>query len=192
MKAPFQRRRRLTSGASFNRSARQAMASRIIGPWDWLIAPALLSMALTIVLATAFQPFGLYMPEPVSPLVLAFAWPLIRPSMYAPLVLGALGFFCDMFWGAPAGFWTLSLLIVYGVLVAARTYIIGQDWLIVFGVWVLTELAFFIFATILATLDAGAVPRLWGVFEQMLATTILFPFVAYLLEKYLHADARFS
>ncbi len=191
MKTPFQRRPR-NSGSSFSRSARQAMASRIIGPWDWLIAPALLSVALTVVLATQFQPFGLYLPEPVSPLVLAFTWPLIRPSYIAPFVLGALGFFCDMFWGAPLGFWTLSLLIVYGVLVMVRTYIIGQDWLVVFGVWVLTELAFFTVGTIFFTLDAGAVPRLWGVFEQMLATTILFPFVVYLMEKYLHADARFS
>ncbi len=191
MKSPFQRRPR-SSGSTFNRSARQAVASRVIGPWDWLIAPALLSGALTVLLATAVQPFGLYLPEPVSPLVLAFAWPLIRPSYIAPFVLGALGFFCDMFWGAPVGFWTLSLLVVYGVLVALRTYIIGQEWLIVFAVWLLTELAFFTFSTILATLDAGAVPRLWGVFEQMLATTILFPFVVYLLEKYLHADARFS
>jgi rod shape-determining protein MreD len=191
MKTPFQRRPR-SSGSSFSRSARQAMASRIISPWDWLLAPALLSVALTVVLATAFQPFGLYLPEPVSPLVLAFAWPLIRPSYIAPVVLGALGFFCDLFWGAPLGFWTLSLLIVYGVLVMTRTYIIGQEWLVVFGVWVLTEFAFFILCTGLATLDDGAVPRLWGVFEQMLATTILFPFVVYLMEKYLHADARFS
>jgi len=191
MKAPFQRRPR-TSGSSFSRSARQAMAPRVISPWDWLLAPALLSVTLTVVLATAFQPFGLYLPEPVSPLVLAFAWPLIRPSYIAPLVLGALGFFCDLFWGAPLGFWTLSLLIVYGVLVATRTYIIGQEWLVVFGVWVLTELAFFTLCTAFATLDAGAVPRLWGVFEQMLATTILFPFVVYMMEKYLHADARFS
>ena len=191
MKSPFQRRPR-PSGSNFNRSARQAMASRVIGPWDWLIAPALLSIALTVVLATQFQPFGLYLPEPVSPLVLAFAWPLIRPSYIAPIVLGGLGFFCDLFWGAPAGFWTLSLLAVYGTLVAARTYIIGQEWLVVFAVWVLTELAFFTFCTALATLASGTVPRLWGVFEQMLATTILFPFVVYLMEKYLHADARFS
>jgi rod shape-determining protein MreD len=191
VKSPFQRRPR-HSGSNFNRSSRQAMASRVIGPWDWLIAPALLSVAMTIVLATAFQPLGFYLPEPVSPLVLAFAWPLIRPSYIAPFVLGALGFFCDLFWGAPAGFWILSLLLVYGVLVAVRTYIIGQEWLVVFAVWVLTELAFFTVCTLFATLASGQVPRLWGVFEQLLATTILFPFVVYLMEKYLHADARFS
>ncbi|MGZ3305112.1 MAG: hypothetical protein ACXU8U_04555 [Asticcacaulis sp.] len=191
MKSPFQRRRQRQS-STFNRGARQALASRVIGPWDWIIAPALICVGLTILLATAVQPLGLDLPEPVSPLVLAFAWPLIRPSYFAPLVLGLLGLFLDLFWHAPTGFWTLSLMLVYGCLVAARSYIIGQDLLVVFLVWLLVELAFFTVCTVFAVLDAGAVPRLWGVFEQMLATTILFPAVVYLLEKYLHADARFS
>lgn len=177
---------------SQTRAQRAAMASRIIGPWDWLLAPALISIVLTIVLATAFQPFGWYLPEPVSPLALAFAWPLIRPSYVAPFVLGGLGLFLDYFWGAPLGFWTLNLMLVYAVLVMIRTYIIGQEWLVVFGAYVAVELVFFTFATILAAVDTGGIVRLWGVFEQMLATTALFPVVLHLMEKYLHTDVRFQ
>ncbi len=175
-----------------NRGMRNGMASRIIGPWDWLIAPALMSIALTIVLATAFQPFGFYLPEPVSPLILAFTWPLIRPSYIAPFILGAMGLFLDFFWGDPIGFWTLGLMLVYGVLLTIRTYIIGQEWIAVFGCFLLTELVFFIFLTLLIVMDTGAVPRLWGIFEQAFATALLFPFVLYLLEKYVHSDVRFQ
>jgi rod shape-determining protein MreD len=177
---------------SQSRAQRAAMASRIIGPWDWILAPALISIGLTIVLATAFQPFGLYLPEPVSPLVLAFAWPLIRPSYVAPFVLAGLGLFLDYFWGAPIGFWTLNLMLVYGVLVLIRTYIIGQEPIVVFGAFVAAEVVFFTIATILASMDTGEVVRLWGVFEQLLATTALFPAVLYLTEKYLHTDVRFQ
>lgn len=191
MKTPFQRRPK-SQTSSFNRSSRQQMASRVIGPWDWLIAPALISIVITIVLATQLQPFGFYLPEPVTPLVLAFAWPLIRPSYIAPFILGLLGVFLDLFWGAPLGFWTLSLLLVYGVLVPARTYIVGQEWIVLFGIWLLTELAFFTVGVLFMTLASGTIPRLWGVFEQMIATTACFPAIYYLLEKYLHADARFS
>lgn len=180
------------TGSAVNRGLRGGMASKIIGPWDWIIAPALLSIVLTIVLATAFQPFGFYLPEPVSPLILAFAWPLIRPSYFAPFALAALGLFLDFFWGAPVGFWTLSLMLVYAVIVLVRTWIIGQEWIVVFGCFLLTELIFFTFASILMTLDAGAVPRLWGVFEQAFATALLFPYILYLLEKYVHSDVRFS
>ena len=83
-------------------------------------------------------------------------------------------------------------MLVYGVVVLVRTWIIGQEWVVVFGCFLLAELIFFTFATILMTLDAGAVPRLWGVFEQAFATALLFPYVLYLLEKYVHSDVRFG
>jgi len=179
-------------GTVINRGVRAGMASRIITPWDWILAPALMSLALTIVLATAFQPFGFYLPEPVSPLILAFAWPLIRPSYIAPFIVGALGFFLDFFWGAPLGFWTIGLVLVYGVLALARTYLIGQEWMVLFGLFLLTELIFFGIGVLLAFIDTGAVVRLWGVVEQAFATTLMFPFVLILLEKYLHSDVRFQ
>ena len=40
---------------------------------------ALLVLAATVVLGTPLQLFGLHLPEPVIPMILAFAWPLIRP-----------------------------------------------------------------------------------------------------------------
>ncbi|ESQ94583.1 hypothetical protein [Asticcacaulis benevestitus] len=185
-------RKRGIAGMAINRGVRSGMASKIIGPWDWIIAPALISLALTIVLATAFQPFGFYLPEPVSPFILAFAWPLIRPSYIAPFVLGALGMFLDFFWGAPLGFWTLGLMLVYASLITARTFIIGQEWIVVFGIFLLAELAFFGLCILLTTIDTGFVPRIWGVVEQAFATMLLFPVVLYLLEKYVHTDVRFQ
>ncbi|MDV6332592.1 hypothetical protein [Asticcacaulis sp. 201] len=185
-------KRRGISGAAINRGLRSGMASKIVGPWDWILAPALMSIGLTLALAAAFQPFGFYLPEPVSPLILAFAWPLIRPSYFAPLVLGVLGLFLDMFWGASLGFWTISLMLVYGALVTARTYIVGQEWIVVFGIFLLTEGLFFSLCVLLTLVDTGVWPRLWGVVEQAFATTLLFPFVLYLLEKYVHADVRFQ
>jgi rod shape-determining protein MreD len=177
---------------SQSRGQRSGMASRIIGPWDWILAPALVSMGLTIVLATAFQPFGKYLPEPVAPLVLAFAWPIIRPSYIAPFVLAGLGLFLDFFWGAAIGFWTLNLMLVYGAMVLLRTYVIGQERMVLFGIYVAVELVFFAVGVILAAMDTGRMVRLVGVGEQILATTALFPAVLYLLEKYLHTDVRFS
>ena len=47
-------------------------------PWRWLLLPAAVSIVLTIVLAAPIRLFGFGMPEPVLPLVLAFAWPVIR------------------------------------------------------------------------------------------------------------------
>ena len=66
---------------------RRAVAMRVVGPMQWVVYPAMAAIALTILLATPVELFGLKMPEPVLPLILAFAWPLIRPSMIAPAVV---------------------------------------------------------------------------------------------------------
>jgi rod shape-determining protein MreD len=192
MKTPFSGSGSYVSGSAMNRGLRGGMAGKIIGPWDWIILPGLLSIGLTVLLATPLEPFGFKLPEPVSPLILAFAWPLIRPSYFAPFALGLLGLFLDFFEGAPLGFWTLDLMLVYAVLVFVRTWIIGQEWIVVFGCFLLTVLVFFGLATLLVVIDSGAVPRIWGVVEQAFATTLLFPYVLYLMEKYVHSDVRFA
>lgn len=197
MKAPFSR------SASFsrdvlNRGLRGGMATKVVGMWDWILFPALFSIAATIVLAVSMQlvikPLSLpvYLPEPIWPMVLAFAWPLIRPSYITPFALALLGLFLDYFWGTPKGLWTLLLMLVYAAMTALRTFMIGQDRLVVFAIYVASELVAFTVGVIFMTLDTGQVPRLVSVAEQMFATTLLFPFVLYLLEKYLHADVRFG
>jgi rod shape-determining protein MreD len=85
----------------------------------------------------------------------------------------------------------LDLMLVYGVLLLARSYIIGQDTVVVFGIFLLAELLFFLFGVLAMTLYAGAVPRLWGVVEQMFATTLLFPFALILLDRYVQTDVKF-
>jgi rod shape-determining protein MreD len=67
---------------------RRAITVRVVGPLQWIVYPALIAIAVTVLLAIPFRLFGLNLPEPVFPLVLAFAWPLIRPSMLAPLPPG--------------------------------------------------------------------------------------------------------
>jgi rod shape-determining protein MreD len=64
---------------------RRPVAVRVVGPLQWIVYPALAAVAATVVLATPVQLFGLHLPEPVAPMILAFAWPLIRPSMTAPV-----------------------------------------------------------------------------------------------------------
>lgn len=194
MKAPLDRGlfRQRPKKATITRNLRGAIASRVIGPWEWLFMPALVAVAITVVLATPISVFGQKLPEPIIPLVLAFVWPLVRPSYMAPLVLAALGLFLDVYWLAPLGFYTLTLMVVYGVLVTVRSYVAGQDWRVVFAIYLAAELAFFTLGVIIIALDTGSIVRLFGVFEQLLATTLLFPLVPYMLDKYVHADVRFG
>ena len=82
---------------------RRPVAVRVVGPLQWIVYPSLLAILATLVLATPVTLFGLSLPEPIIPMVLAFAWPLIRPSITAPLALLALGLFLDLLFYTPLG-----------------------------------------------------------------------------------------
>jgi rod shape-determining protein MreD len=167
------------------------MAVRVVGPTQWVFYPALAVIAATVVLATPVELFGLKMPEPVIPLVLAFAWPLIRPSMVAPAVLFGLGLFLDMFWGGTLGLWPLCLLSVYGVVLACRNLLAGQETQVLF-IWYAASAFFaFVMAYLVVTLDAGRAPSLLSLVGQVVPTLLLFPAADWMIQRFDDGDTRF-
>lgn len=167
------------------------MAVRVVGPLDWVVYPALAAVALTVVLATPLRLFGLTLPEPVLPLVLAYAWPMIRPSMLGPIVLFGLGLFLDMFWGGAFGLWPLCLLAVYGTMLLARTFVAGQTTFINFMLYLgSVGLAFFI-AYLVTVLRVGNAPSVLALAGQMIPTLLLYPVADWLMQKFDDNDVRF-
>lgn len=175
-----------------NRGLRHGIAGRKIGIWDWILLPALIAIAATLLLNTSVQPFGLYLPEPVFPFVLAFTWPLIRPSVIAPMVLALLGLYLDWLWFAPLGFWTLGLVSIYGIMLLVRTFVVSQDWTVILAVYLAALVVFNIILIIFSSLDSGTIPRLWGVFEQAFATALCFPIVLNLMDRFVSSEVRFQ
>ena len=53
---------------------RRPITVRVVGPLQWIVYPALTAIAVTVLLAIPLRLFGLSLPEPVLPIVLAFAW----------------------------------------------------------------------------------------------------------------------
>jgi rod shape-determining protein MreD len=170
---------------------RRPVAVRVVGAFELVFRPALIAIALTIALATPVELFGLTLPEPVLPMVLAFAWPLIRPSMLAPAVLFALGLFLDIFWGGTLGMWSLALLAVYAVVLVSRNLLAGQETQVLF-VWyaICTSLAFFL-AYLVVSFDAGRPPSLLALLLQVLPTLLLFPVADWMVQRFDDGDVRF-
>ena len=170
---------------------RRAITVRVVGPLQWIVYPALIAIGITILLAIPVRLFGLNLPEPVFPLVLAFAWPLIRPSMLAPVVLFGLGVFLDLFWGGMLGLWPLSLLAVYGVILLTANLLAGQATIVLFALYVAsTGLAFFL-AYVITTMSLGNAPSLLAVLGQVVPTLLLFPLADWLIQRFDDADVRF-
>jgi rod shape-determining protein MreD len=170
---------------------RRPIAVRVVGPMQWILYPALAAIAGTVVLGTPVELFGLKLPEPILPLILAFAWPLIRPSILAPIVLLFLGLFIDLFWGGPLGLWALCLIGVYGGVLAARNLLAGQETLVLFVWYAAATVAMFVLAYAVVGLRAGNAPSLISLFQQLFPTLLLFPIADWMIQRFDDGDVRF-
>ena len=170
---------------------RPRSAVRVVGPLHWVIYPSLLCMAATLVFGTPVRMFGLPLPEPVFPLVLAFAWPLIRPSMIGPLMLLATGVFADLYHHAPLGLTAVAAIGVYGCVLAARSFIVGQDVRVLFAWWMGLLIVAFVFDYLFIMLQARVAPTIVGVLLQFAPTAALFPLAWILYQRFDDVDVRF-
>ncbi|MES2035997.1 MAG: hypothetical protein V4466_17660 [Pseudomonadota bacterium] len=166
-------------------------AARPLDPWRWIGVPALLCIGFTILFAAPVRVFGLPLPEPVFPLVAAFGWAVIRPSIVAPFVLLLMGCFLDLFWGNALGLWGLSLLLAYAVTLFMRSMMTGQSRVMMWA-WYVGVCGVAMTSGYLVTmLDVKSAPSLFGVFWQLLPTALLFPFAHRLIDRFDDADVRF-
>lgn len=170
---------------------RRPVAVRVVGPMQWIVYPALIAIAATIVLQTPVELFGLHLPEPVIPMVLAFAWPLIRPSVLGPVVLAGLGLLLDILTYGPLGLWGLTFLAVYSVVLASRSFLAGQETAVLFVWYAACCVLAFVLAYVAMAVIAPTPASLISVFLQLLPTLLLFPFAHRLIERFEDGDVRF-
>ena len=166
-------------------------ASRGLNPLGWMVAPMLLCVAATVLLTAPIRVFGLALPQPAFPLMLAFAWPLIRPSLGPPFALLAMGLFLDYLWGGPPGVWPLCLLAAYAAVLVVRRLIAGNDFIFVWAWYAAACAIGFGVGFVLMTMAAGTAPNLVALGWQYLWTVLLFPFAHRLIRRYEDADVRF-
>jgi hypothetical protein len=165
--------------------------ARPLAPWRWIGVPLLQCLILTVLFSLPFRIFGLPLPEPIFPMVPAFAWAIIRPSMLAPFAVLLMGLFLDILWSAPMGLWAVSLLLVYGAALVGRSMMAGQAfpvmWVWYGGATALALGAAYLFSMVGAHATADPLAVGW----QFLATVILFPFAHLLIDRFEDADVRF-
>lgn len=166
-------------------------ATRSLDPWRWLGFPIAQCLGWTVLFSIPLKIFTLQLPEPVFPMVAAFSWAVIRPSVLAPFGVLVLGLFLDYFWGGPTGLWALSLLVTYGAVLATRNMMVGQSRPMMWA-WYCAATAVALGAgTLFSMLDAKATPSLIAVAWQFLATILLYPFAHRLIDRFEDADVRF-
>ena len=166
-------------------------AGQGLSPLTWLLLPTLVALAVTVLLAAPLRVFGFALPEPVMPVVLAFSWAVIRPSILAPFLLIAAGLFLDFFWSGRLGLWPTAFLLAYAVAFAARSLMVGQGERVLLG-WYIGVTALTFAVAFLATLSSTkTAPNLLALGLQFGFTAALFPLARRLIERFEDADIRF-
>jgi len=165
--------------------------SQPLQPAVWLGVPFLLAIVATFLFSIPLRLFTLALPEPVFPIVLAFAWAVIRPSVLGPFAVLFLGLFLDLFWGGPIGLWPLSLLAGYSLILLSRNLMVGQGPEILFGWYLAATGAAMGTAYLAILLTTGEAPNALGTVWQYLVTAALYPLAHYLIERFEDADVRF-
>lgn len=166
-------------------------SARPLDPWQWLGAPTVACILATLLFATPIRLFGLQLPEPIFPLVPAFAWAMIRPSLLAPAFLLGIGLFLDLLWGGPLGLWPLSMLIGYSGILLSRNMMTGQSRSVLWSWFALMTFLVMGAGYLLTMMDSRAAPSLMAAFWQFLPTVLLYPFAHRLIERFEDADVRF-
>ena len=91
----------------------------------------------------------------------------------------------------PLGLWPLSLLVVYGVVLAARSLLAGQENVMLFAWYAGCVIVAFLIAYMIVSLAAGNAPSLLALFWQIVPTLALFPVAAWMIEHFDDGDVRF-
>jgi rod shape-determining protein MreD len=166
-------------------------AARPLEPWRWIGVPMAQVMVATILFGIPLRVFGLQLPEPLFAMTLAFAWAVIRPSVLAPFAILFVGLFLDIFWGGPLGLWAICLLIAYGVALAGRTMMAGQNRLILWLWFALVTATALVAGFLFVMLDSKSSPGLIPLAWQFVATIVLYPYAQRLIDLFEDADVRF-
>ena len=156
----------------------------------WILGPSVVSIAGTLIFATPVRLFNLALPEPVFPLVAAFVWAALRPSVVAPLALVGLGLYLDVVWGGPLGLWPMCLIAAHTVALSVRRLLSGEDFFVLWIWYGVACLAAFAVGLIALRVSVGDWPNLIGTALQAVVTIALFPLAWWLIERYPTDEGR--
>lgn len=165
--------------------------ARPLQVWRWVGLPLLGALGVSLLLATPIRLLGFPLPEPVTLMAPAFAWAMIRPAISPAIALLLGGLVLDGLWGAPTGLWATALLAAYLPILALRNILAGQSPLVLWVWYGLSCLLAQAVGWLITAWTSGSPPSLSAAGLQWLATVLLFPIAASLIEWFRDADVRF-
>ena len=89
------------------------------------------------------------------------------------------------------GVWPLVLLSVYGAVLLARSFLIGQETPVLFFWYAICTTAAMLLAYVIVTISASNAPSILAFLGQLVPTLLLFPLADRMIERFDDGDVRF-
>ncbi|HCX68532.1 rod shape-determining protein MreD [Parvibaculum sp.] len=143
------------------------------------------AMGLACVLL-AFVPFGRIFGSaltPAFPLMAIYYWAVVKPEMFPPVAVLAVGLMFDLLSGGAIGLWALVYVVTYAVVISQRMLLVNAP----FSAFWIGFLATAVFAGFLAWVIVSVIHGIFvppsSVVRHMAVTVAVFPIFAMLFGR---------
>ena len=144
-----------------------------------VLARRLLPFAMTVVLVMlSVMPLrvpGFGAVAPMLALMAVYYWAIFRPDLLPAAAVFAIGLFQDILGGMPLGVYTLTLLLVYGIVSSQRRFFLGKSFLVMWWGFMLIALGTAAVTWVIVSALFGTVVNPLPALFQLLLTLALFP-----------------
>ena len=161
-------------------------------PYFWNSIPGATILLLVFVMVVPWRLPGFGAITPAFTLMAVFYWSIYRPDRLPYVAVFCLGVIQDLLSGMPLGMTPLVLLIVQGVLISQRRFLLGKSFLVVWCSFMIVAPGAAILGWIVGTVFFGALLAPVPILVQVVMTVLLYPALTWLFGRAHQAMLRYG
>jgi rod shape-determining protein MreD len=135
----------------------------------------------------SFVPFGRIVGSPLAPafpLMAIYYWAIVRPEMFPPLAVFAVGVLFDLLSGGEIGLWAFVYVVTYSIVITQRLMLVNVPFSAFWAGFAFTAAFAGALAWVVVSVIHGMLVPLGPVFWHMAVTVAVFPLFAMVFGRF--------
>ena len=163
-----------------------------LNPYIWNSIPVATILLLVFIMIVPWRLPGFGPITPAFTLMAVFYWSIYRPDRLPYVATFCLGIVQDLLSGMPLGMTPLVLLIVQGILISQRRFLLGKSFLVVWWGFMIVAPTAAILSWTVGTMFFGALLAPVPIVVQVVMTVLLYPALTWLFDRAHQAMLRYG
>ncbi|MGB5093587.1 MAG: rod shape-determining protein MreD [Parvibaculum sp.] len=151
------------------------------------IAATVLPFAMAVIcVLLSFVPVGRIFGSSVTPafaFMAIYYWGAVRPEMFPPVAVFAVGLILDLMSGGPIGLWAFVYVVTYALVVSQRFLLVNAPFSAFWFGFMLASIFAALVSWIAVSLFFGSFVAFSPIFWHMAVTVMVFPFFAFIFGR---------